>query len=158
MQGLRIWRIFLVVVGGVALVAMSLVVLTVSPALAQGSEPAVKVPLAQPPPPDDDDLQFIAFFTDELSIPITDQSGNVIGEGKHLGQVRCNRNNCSHKTNLELLNTEYEYKFSTRQALDPEAERAVVAGTGTISGRGQKARFSFTATFEDLNKLIKSRR
>jgi hypothetical protein len=34
-------------------------------------------------------------------------------------------------------------------ALDPEEESVVVKGRGEISGRGQKERFSFTATFRN---------
>ena len=146
--------ILLVVVTGLAAVFILLGLLRMtSSVLAQGSEPEGTVPVSQAP---DDDI-IIIVFTDPLNIQITDLSGNVIGEGVHSGEVRCISNKCNQKT--ELIFTipltdpwpfaEYEYKFKTRMAVDPEAARAVVAGIGTISSPGQKERFSFTATFQD---------
>jgi hypothetical protein len=110
--------------------------------------------LYQPPPPNDDDLKFIAFFSDDVSIEIMGLSGNVVGEGIHGREIRCNRNKCSQQTVLSfgLPLTDpivYEYKFTTRQVLDPEEERVVVSGKGRITSRGQKERFSFTATFQN---------
>jgi hypothetical protein len=113
-------------------------------------------PSAQPPPPDDDDLMFFAYFPDEDSIQVTDLAGNIIGEGTHGGEVKCNGNTCSHKTDLVFdwmvaspIPLHLEYRFTTRQAFDPEEERAVVAGLGTLSNNGQKQGFSFTATFQN---------
>ena len=129
--------------------------LGMSPALAKGvevTEPVILAPPAQRPP--DDDWVIIVVFTDPVTSQVTDLSGNVIGEGTHEGAARCNRNHCNQKTSLLYripLTEPYsiEYKFTTQQALDPEAERAVVKGTGTLSRRGQKERFSFTATFQN---------
>ena len=125
-----------------------------SSVLAQGSEPEGAVPESRAP---SDDV-IIVVFTDPFpaNVEIMDLSGNVIGEGRHSGEVRCNGNSCNHKSLLQftvpltdpLSLTEYEYKFTTRQAFDPVEERAVVAGVGTISSRGQKERFSFIATFQ----------
>jgi hypothetical protein len=119
-----------------------------SPALAlerAGTELVRLDPPAQPK----EALYFIAFFTADLTIQILDLSGKIIGEGEHGGEVKCNRNNCNQATRLQLNDIEYKYKFTTRQALDPVAQRAVVEGMGTISSPGQKERFSFTATFQD---------
>lgn len=68
--------------------------------------------------------------------------------------IKCFFDNCSHKTQLyftlPLISTaEYEYKFKTRQVLDPEAGRAVVEGSGTFSDLDKKVRFLFIATFRD---------
>jgi hypothetical protein len=152
----KLWSFLMAAAMGILAVVVSIGLLEVSPALAldrTGIESVRLAPPAQPPPPNDDDLQFIAFFTDDLSI-ITDLSGNVIGEGEHGGKIRCNKNTCNQQTNLtfRVVFTDpivYEYKFTTRLALNPEEESAVVAGKGTISSRGQKERFSFTATFQN---------
>lgn len=126
-------------------------------ALAQGQELEGMQSLVQPPPPNDDDLLFIAFFTEELEIEITDLAGNIVGEGVHSGRLRCNRDNCSQKTAIKMTVvftdpavSMVEYKFSTRQALHPEEERAVVAGVGTlVNDAGKKAKFSFSATVQN---------
>jgi hypothetical protein len=120
--------------------------------MAQELQAETIVPASQAPPKDD--FQFIVVFTDPLGVEIEDLNGNVVGEGVHSGKAKCNRDNCSQKTFLQLtipLTDPYsvEYKFTTRQALDPEEERVIVAGTGTISNRAQKERFSFTATFQN---------
>lgn len=154
----KIGSFLLAVMIGLATVLISLGVLgMMSPALAleqAGTKPMHLDPPAQPPPPNDDDLVFIAFFTDDVSIDIMDLSGNPIGEGEHGGMARCNRNNCSQKTHLSLdaplmVSPEYEYRFTSRQVIDPEEKIVIVAGTGTKSSRSQKERFSFVATFED---------
>jgi hypothetical protein len=143
-------RSFLLAVAmGLAMVLISTSLLETSPALAReraGTEPVRLDPPAQAPPPED--FLFIVVFTDDLSI-ITYLSGNVIGEGEHGGEVKCNGDNCSKKTQLTVPYGSVEYKFTTRQALDPEEDRVVVAGSGKISSLGQKERFLFTATFED---------
>lgn len=97
---------------------------------------------------------FVVFTDPAFDIPITDLMGNVIGEGRHTGKLRCILGNCSQKANLSfaspLISTaEYEYKFKTLQAFDHEARTAVVAGSGTISNGDQKERFLFTATIQD---------
>lgn len=131
-----------------------------SSVLAQGqalSEQGNKAVQMQPPPPNDDDLKFVAYFTDDFSVEITNLAGIAIGEGLHRGQARCNKNTCSQKTELDFtfpftdpdyIGT-YEYKFKQRVAFDPDEASAVVAGTGTISRRGQNERFTFTAIFQD---------
>jgi hypothetical protein len=155
MRFIKMRSLLLAVISGLAAVLISIGLLGLSPALAQERELSGPVRQAAPEqPPPDDDFVIIVVFTDPAKIQITDLSGKVIGEGEHGGEVRCNRNKCSQKTQLSFGvpltdPTVYEYKFTTRQAIDPEAERAVVGGTGTISNRGQKERFSFTATFQN---------
>lgn len=109
---------------------------------------------AQPPPPNDEDLQFIAFFTDELTIQISDLGGNIVGEGTHLGRVLCPGSNCSQKTSLDFslnfaIPTQIDYKFKELLALDPEAERAVVAGVGAIKSDHMNEKFSFSAVLQN---------
>ncbi|MGD2027062.1 MAG: hypothetical protein PVI99_04530 [Anaerolineales bacterium] len=95
-------------------------------------------------------------FTDTSPIQYTDLSGNVIGEGMHVGELLCIGDNCNQKVKFEPIsagqNTEpvvFEYKFKSKQAFDPVTERVVVSGTGTLSNAGQKTRFSFTGVFEN---------
>ena len=116
-----------------------------SPALAQEPDLAIDVPVAQVSP---QDLYAVVVFTDPAIIDIQDLQGVVIGEGTHMGKVRCSHN-CSQKTQLQLNGVAYEYQFKTRQVVDPEQRRIIVAGTGTIDSNGRKGRFSFTATFQD---------
>jgi hypothetical protein len=151
MRFIKIHSLVLAVAVGLAALFITLGLLAItSSVLAQGAEPEGTVPVSQAP---NDDIIIIVVFTDPLSIPITDLSGNVIGEGTHIGNARCKSNKCNQNTELQFTipftGLVYAYKFTTRQAFDPEAGRAVVAGTGTISSRGQKERFSFTATFQD---------
>ena len=85
---------------------------------------------------------------------ITDLAGNPVGEGEHRGEIRCDGNNCSQATNLQITlpltwTGEYEYRFTARQAVDPDERSAVVAGEGTWSNNGESERFSFTASFRD---------
>jgi hypothetical protein len=98
---------------------------------------------ARPEPRIDIDITLVTTDTE-----IFDLSGNPFGIGTHGGRLTCNGDNCNHWTQLSFQGTEYEYKYSTRVALDPDAKRVVVGGTGTISKGGQKERFSFNATFE----------
>jgi hypothetical protein len=95
-------------------------------------------------------------FTDTAPIQYTDLSGNLIGEGVHVGELRCVGDNCNQKIEFEPVSpgstTEplvYEYKFKSRVAFNPAAETVVVEGTGTISGAGPKIRFSFTGVFQN---------
>jgi len=95
-------------------------------------------------------------FTDVAPIPYTDLSGNLIGEGVHLGELRCVGDNCSQKITVEpvslVSSTEplvYEYKFKSREASDAEGGTVVVSGTGTISSADSKIRFSFTGVFQN---------
>jgi len=150
----KLWSFLLAIAGGLLAVVVSIGSLDVSPAFAlerTGIESARLAPPAQPPLPN---VWVAVVFTDPAVIQITDLSGNVIGEGKHGGKVRCNSNTCNQQTYLtfgvpltDLIVV--EYRFTTRQALDPEEESVVVAGEGTISSQGQKERFSFTATFQN---------
>jgi hypothetical protein len=108
----------------------------------------------QAPPPADEDLLFVAFFTDTENIQVTDLSGTVIGEGTHLGGVLCPGSNCGQKTSLEFslnfaIPTQIDYKFKELLALDPEAERAVVAGAGSIKSDHMNEKFSFTAVLQN---------
>lgn len=152
----KLWSFLLAVAMGVVAVIVSIGSLEISSALARegaGTKPMYLDPPAQPPPPNNN-VQFAAFFTEETSIQITDLSGNVVGEGMHGGEVKCNRDKCSQRTDLSFGipltdPTVYEYKFTTRQGLDPENERVIVAGEGAISSHRQKERFSFTATFQN---------
>ena len=73
-----------------------------------------------------------------------------MGSKKSVGE------NCNQKIAFEPLSPGsgtvtlvYEYKFKSRQAFDPAAERVVVSGSGTISGAGPKIKVSFTAVFEN---------
>lgn len=156
MRFIKIWSYLLAVMGGLAAVLISIGLLGLSPALAHEGELTGPVRQAAPEQPQQpvDDFVFFVVFTDPAVIEITDLSGNVVGEGTHEGSVRCNRDKCSQKTQLQFTPfftdpAVYEYKFSTRQALDLVAESVVVAGKGTISSNGQKERFLFTATFEN---------
>lgn len=99
-----------------------------------------------------DKITFSVVFTDPASVAIFDLSGNALGEGTHVGAVRCHAGNCNMKTRLQLTNppsAEYEYRFTSQLALDPGFERALVAGVGTLTSGNQKERFSFTATFQN---------
>jgi len=95
-------------------------------------------------------------FTGTAPIQYTDLSGNLLGEGMHLGELHCVGENCNQKVEFTPLSPGassdplvYEYKFKSRQAFDLEAETVVVSGTGTISGADQKIRFSFTGFFQN---------
>jgi hypothetical protein len=88
-------------------------------------------------------------------VEVYDLSGSLIGEGKHEGILKCVAENCSHKAVLYFTTpptniAEYEYKFKNIQAVDLDARRVIVSGEGTISNNGQKDRFQFTATFQDI--------
>ena len=154
MTSIKMRSVLLAVMLGLGAVFISIRVLGMSPALAHEQEGTASMSLA-PAQQAEPEYVFIVVFTDPpAKVQITDLSGNVVGEGDHGGQVRCNGSNCSQKTQLDF--TVYftepwslEYKYTTRQALDPVAGRVVVAGTGTISSRGQKERFLFTATFQN---------
>ena len=155
MASIKMRSVLLAVIIGLGAVFVSIGVLGMSPALAQDLQATGSVSLAPPQQAEPDDgIVIIVVFTDPFNVQITDLSGNVVGEGEHGGQVRCNGNNCSQKTQLDftIYLTEpwsLEYKFTTRQTLDPVEERVVVGGMGTISSRGQKERFLFTATFQN---------
>jgi hypothetical protein len=94
-------------------------------------------------------------FTDASSIQYTDLSGNVLGTGLHVGELRCVGDICNQKIEFAPLSGTttvplvFEYKFKSRQAFDTDAEIVVVSGTGTLSGVGPKIRFSFTGIFEN---------
>jgi hypothetical protein len=155
MRSIKTWSVFSAMLIGLAAVLVSLGLLEMSRVPVQArtaSEPVLWDLSAQPPP----DFTLAAYFTDDLPIQVADLSGNVIGEGTHGGRIRCNGNTCSQKTELDIpisvistLSLQVEYQYTTRQALDPVAERAVVAGKGTIFSRGQKERFSFTGIIQD---------
>ena len=108
-------------------------------------EPGMQQPVPQ--------IIHIIAFTDPAVHVVQDLAGNAIGEGVHLGEARCRGDKCHKKIQLDLLvgsgQVMYEYQFKALQALDSEARRSVVAGTGTIYRGPQRARFLFTATFED---------
>jgi hypothetical protein len=148
--------LLLAVTMGFAAVLIWMVLIEVSSALAlegAGTDPVRLAQPAQQQPPEEDIIVTVV-FTDPASTQITDLSGNPLGEGTHEGELRCNLINCSKKTHLSFTSlttgaAEYEYKFTTRQALDPEAGRVVVAGSGTISNGDRKERFQFTAIFQD---------
>ena len=94
-------------------------------------------------------------FTDTAT-QYTDLSRNVIGEGLHVGELRWVGDNCNqkiefepHSTGSSTEPTMYEYKFKSRQAIDPTAERIAVSGTGTISNGNSKTKFLFTGVFQN---------
>ena len=95
-------------------------------------------------------------FTDTALTQYTDLSGNLIGEGVHVGELRCVGDHCNQKIEFEPATpgpgTEplvYEYKFKSKQAFDPVTETVVVSGTGTISSGSSKIRFAFTGTLQN---------
>ena len=139
------------VIGFAALFVLLDLLLAVAPVSAREQVPVVAkttnlAPSARPVP----DIDYTIPLTDpDYSAVIFDLSGNRVGEGIHLGKVKCKGDNCSQTTSLDLEGTVYEYKFTTRLAHDPDARRLFVAGTGTLTRERQKERFSFTATFED---------
>ena len=111
-----------------------------------GSDRADQVYPDQPPSPE---FTVGVVFTDPSAVSIEDLSGNHIGEGDHMGRVRCHRAVCSQKTRLLLNGTEYTYQYATRVAIDPGTHRVIVSGKGTIATGSGKERFSFVATFQD---------
>jgi hypothetical protein len=149
MGSIKIHSFLLAVIMGLAAMFISLGLLGLaSPALAQEPEAELNVPVAQATP--DVNVSFTVFFTDPgFNIQITDLAGNPVGEGEHGGQVRCNRNNCSQATQLQLNGITYEYKFKTRQDVDPIARRVIVSGKGTLFTNGRSERFEFVAIFQD---------
>ncbi|MEZ4619837.1 MAG: hypothetical protein R2867_30640 [Caldilineaceae bacterium] len=50
---------------------------------------------------------------------------------------------------IPLTDWSFEYKFTTRQVVDPTAERVVIAGTGTIFTGGKREQFTFIATMQN---------
>lgn len=157
MKGRQRAHIVLALIVGLSAAALWIGLLGIAPARAeQGATVGDLRQPPPPPPPNDDDLQFIAFFTDELPVQISDLSGNIVAEGRHSGEARCSRSSCNHKAEMVLLQSgsyptpyQIEYRFTDRLALDPEASRAILAGTGTVGSDGQKLRFRFTATIQD---------
>lgn len=156
MRFIKIRSLSLAVVIGLAVVFLSLDLWGTESVLAQepqkqtltGPPNLELAPRMQPLP----QIVHVVVFTDPANHAVLDLAGNSIGEGVHLGEVRCKGDNCNHKTQLDLLvgseRIGYEFQFKTLLTLDIEGRRSVVAGIGTISGP-QKERFSFTATFED---------
>ncbi|HEX6383761.1 MAG TPA: hypothetical protein VF177_03725 [Anaerolineae bacterium] len=156
MRFIKIQSLSLAVVIGLAAVFLSLELLGMTSAvLAQEPQEQELTgyvnlePGMQPLP----QIRHIVVFTDPSLHVVLDLAGNAIGEGVHIGAVSCRGDNCNKKTQLDLLvgsdRVGYEYQFKTLLALDPEERRSVVAGTGTIYSGRQKARFLFTATFQD---------
>lgn len=95
-------------------------------------------------------------FQDNNPTLYTDLSGNAIGEGVLGGELLCVGEICNQKIAFEPILTEstantlvYQYKFKSLTAFDPQAERVVVSGTGTIFNDGLKTKFSFTGVFEN---------
>lgn len=95
-------------------------------------------------------------FKDTSPIEYMDLSGNVIGEGTHVGELRCVGDSCNQKIEFEPISPQettesvvYVYKFKSREAFDPTAERVVVSGTGTVFNGGPKIRFSFTGVLQN---------
>ena len=138
------------VIGFAALYVLLDLLLAVAPVSAREQVQVVAkttnlAPSARPVP----EFTYTIVLTDPSFILIYDLSGDPVGEGVHLGKVKCKGDNCSQTTSLDLEGTVYEYRFTTRLAQDPEARRVVVEGTGTLTSGRQKERFSFSATFED---------
>jgi len=155
----RVPVVLLVVVIGLTTSFVSLGLLGLTPpAAAQEVEltgPINLAPRMQAPAPE---IDYVIYYTYSEQLEITDLSGNVVGEGIHGGKLRCIGDNCNQRTEVVFTrvfaplyrpDVEYDYRFASRQAHDPIAERVVVAGTGTLSSNGQKERFTFTATFEN---------
>lgn len=103
------------------------------------------------------DIDFTVVFTDPAEyLVVYGLDGDPVGEGVHIGGVRCRGDNCN--KNTQILFTippegatisGVEYRFKNRIAIDPDARSVVAQGAGTIYSDGQKERFSFFATFED---------
>ncbi len=156
MRFIKIQSLSLAVVIGLGAVFLSLDLLgTTATVLAQEPQeqaltaPPNLEPRMQPLP----QIVHVVVFTDPANHVVQDLAGNSIGEGVHIGEVRCKGDNCNHKTQLDLLvgseRIGYEYQFKTLLMLDPEGRRSVVTGIGSLYSGPQKERFSFTATFED---------
>jgi hypothetical protein len=150
----KIQLIGITVIIGIAAVFALLKLLGAAPPAA-ASEPERVVaktedlwPSAKPTRDPDADLTFVAYYTDDFSI-VLDLSSMPLGEWPHFGEVKCNGDNCNKTTTVILNGTEYEYMYSSRQAIDPESDRVLVVGTGIVTTDTLKTRFSFTATFED---------
>ena len=101
-------------------------------------------------------IEILHFDDDGVREPLLYTDGTVIGEGMHVGDLKCIRDNCNGRTYLtdilissQPTDIEIEYKMKSLVARDIQEERVVVAGTGTITGGGQKERFSFVATFQN---------
>lgn len=157
MQLTKVRSLLLIAICSFGTMLVLIGMLGTSHALAHGVKSAESVnPLPLPQPPSDNWVVTVV-FTDPTPIDIMDLSGEIVGKGVHEGSVQCKGNSCSKEIQLTytIPLTEpwpmfsIEYKFTTRQAIDPTAERVVVAGVGTISGHGQKERFSFTATMQN---------
>jgi hypothetical protein len=95
-------------------------------------------------------------FSDTSPVQYTDPGGNTLGQGVHMGELRCVGEICNQKIEFEPLvpvaTTEtlvYEYKFKSREAFDPLTETVVVSGEGTISNGGMKTRFAFTGVLHN---------
>lgn len=117
--------------------------------------PVLGEPSMQPPPTSNPSFSAL-FASGETPTEVTDLSGNFVGQGVHVGEVRCKNGHCNKRIQLDLSLSQpltdvvtLEYRFTTLQALVPEDGRAVVSGTGTIFSRSQQERFLFTATFQD---------
>lgn len=143
----RLGYLLLTVAIGFAAVLLFVGLMDVSSANAQGN--ASVLPVQRQKYDFGFEILATVVFTDPASVEITDLAGEILGEGQHVGELVCHGDNCNKKTQLSFEGTEYEYKYSTRLAIDPEARRVVVAGIGTISNSEKKKRFSFTAIFED---------
>jgi len=154
MQLLKIRTILLAVVISLAVLVATFSVLGAAPALAQGSEPSSLAPYSQAQS-DDDNWSFGVYFTDPVSIGISDLSGNLLGEGELVGEARCSGANCSQTTRLTYTGPYFtdtiviEYNFSFLRSVNAEEEHVVVDGMGTINRLGQSERFSFRATFRN---------
>lgn len=154
---IKMQSLSLAVVIGLAAVFLSLELLGMtSAALAQEPQEHELIghlfqePGVQPVP----QIAHSVFFTDPALHTVRDLAGKVVGQGVHTGEVRCRGDNCNKKIQLDLHvgsdRVGYEFHFKTLEALDPEERRSVVAGTGTIyKSSFERARFLFTATFED---------
>lgn len=138
--------LFLTIALGIAGTLLVLSLVDVSAAFAQAQTGDFSV---QHQPPQVPVFASTVVFTDPAGTQIADLAGNVIGTGTFLGKVRCYNGNCNQRTQLAIGSTEYEYKFTTEQALDPDARRLIAAGIGTMVNQGQKVRFVFTAVFDD---------
>jgi hypothetical protein len=90
-------------------------------------------------------------FTDTTPIQYTDLSGNILGDGVLLGDLRCVGENCSQRIEFEPTGDTIvlEYRLKSRQAFDPAAERVVASGTGTMLNNGSRIKFSFTGIFQN---------
>lgn len=139
MMSSRKWKVFL----SVGLVCLAMVFILIGPWGMTGIVQAAQE-------------MILGSFTDSSPVQYTDLNGNIIGEGMVVGKMRCVGDNCTQEIEFEPIspqpttdNVKYEYKFKSRQAVDPGEQVVVVSGTGSIISDGPKIRFTFAGVLQN---------